>query len=189
MKKIATIVVLLSIAMAAMAQEAPKKYELKSGFVKVVTQVMDQKTETTSFFDDYGAKEITKSKVSVPGGDEMEIATIQKDDKMYVVNYTAKQVQEVPVQESINYLDLTEEIVEKYKIKEEGKEELGDRECTKYSLEIVQMGQKAQLTVWVWKGYTIKSVTKINKVEITAEVVELVEDCTVLPMTFDVPEF
>ena len=40
-----------------------------------------------------------------------------------MVNETAKQVQEMPVQEDqVNYLDLNDEIVAKYNIKKEGTE-------------------------------------------------------------------
>lgn len=189
MKKITSIAILLSLAVAAVAQEAPHKYEIKSGIVKTVTEVMGQKSEVLSYFDEYGALEAARNKVSVPGQGEIEIASISKDGKMFMVNYTSKQVQEMPLQASVNYLALTDDIVGQYKIVEAGVEMIGDKECKKYTEEISQMGQTANVTVWVWKGYPIKTVTEMSGIEIVAEVVELEEDAFILPQTFEVPEF
>ena len=189
MKKITSIAILLSLAVAAVAQEAPHKYEIKSGIVTTVTEVMGQKSEVVSYFDDYGAMEAAKSKVTVPGQGELEIASITKDGKMYMVNYTAKQVQEMPLPESINYLAITDEQKAQYKIEEAGTEMLGDKECKKYTEEISQMGQTANVTVWVWKGYALKTVTSISGMQIVAEVTEFEEDAFILPQTFEIPQF
>lgn len=189
MKKITSIAILLSMAVVAVAQEAPHKYEIKSGIVKTVTEVMGQKSEVVSYFDDYGTKEIAKNKIAVPGQGEMEIATIAKDGKMYMVNYTAKQVQEMPVQASINYLDISDEMKAQFKIEEAGTEMIGDKECKKYTEEISQMGQTANVTVWVWKGYVLKTVTSIGGMQIVAEATEFEEDAFILPQTFEIPQF
>lgn len=177
------------MAYAAVAQEAPKKYGIKSGIAKTVTEVMGQKVEATSYFDNYGAVTVSKTKTAVPGAGEMEIATIAKDGKTYMVNYTAKQVQEMPAQEEINYMNLTDEVIAKYKIKELGTEKVGDRECIKYTEEISQMGQKAVSTVWVWKGFPMKSIIEVAGMQIVAEVTEFTEDAFILPQTFEIPTF
>lgn len=189
MKKITSIAILLFMAVAAVAQETSHKYEIKSGIVTTVTKVMGQESETVSYFEDYGAMEVAKSKVTVPGQGEIEIASILKDGKMYMVNYTAKQVQEMPVPESINYLAITDEQKAAYKIEEAGTEMLGDKECKKYTEEISQMGQTAIVTVWVWKGYALKTVTTISGMQIVAEVTQFMEDAFIIPQTFDIPKF
>lgn len=189
MKKLTVLAVLLTVTFAAMAQEAPKKYGIKSGIARTVTEVMGQKMEAMAYFDDYGALEASKTKTSVPGMGEMEIATISKEGKMYMVNYTNEQVQEMPQQETINYLNLTEDVIKKYKIQEVGKEMIGERECIKYTQEISQMGQTAAVTAWVYKGFTLKAVTKMGGMEVVVEVVEFTEDAYVLPQTFEVPSF
>ena len=188
MKRFATLAALF-LCVLSLAQEAPKRYEIKSGIAKSVTDMMGQKIEATAYFDNYGALETSKTKMSVPGVGEMEIATITKDGKTFVVNYSQKNVQETPAQESINYLALTDEVIGQYKIKEIGKETLGDKECTKYSQEVSQMGQKAAITTWVWKGFVLKSVTAVAGVEIVSEVVEFTPDAYILPQTFEVPTF
>lgn len=189
MKRITIIAMMLAVSVSALAQGAVKKYEVKSGIVKAVTTAMGQKIEAVSYFDDYGAVEVSKTKTTVPGAGEMEIAQISKDGKSYMVNYAAKQVQEIPVQESINYLNLTDEVIAKYKIGKIGMENVGDKFCFKYSAEISQMGQTASMTVWVWKGYPIKSVTSIQGMEITVEVTEFTENAEIAPETFEIPQF
>jgi len=57
---------------------------------------------------------------------------------MMACEYSARQVQEMPVQESINYLAISEAIM-KYKLKEAGTEMMGDKECVKYTAEVVDM--------------------------------------------------
>ena len=115
MKKALTLALMLALTIGAMAQET-KKYDIKSGIVKATTTVMGQATEAVQYFDNYGAIETSKTKVNIPGAGEMEVATITKDGKTYIVNYTNKQVQEVPAQESINYLALSDELIAKCKI-------------------------------------------------------------------------
>ena len=140
-----------------LAQEASKKYGFKSGTITTVSEVMGQKIESKGYFDDYG--NLQSSKANTFG---MEISTILRDGKTYVVNHSAKQVQQMPVQETINYLDLSDEIISKYKIQEAGKETVSGKECVKYTLEVSQMGQTAQLTVCVWQGFPMKTVTRAD---------------------------
>lgn len=118
----------------------------------------------------------------------MEISTILRDGKTYMVNHSAKQVQEMPAQESINYLDLTDEVIAKYKIKEVGNDVVAGKECVKYTLELSQMGQTAKLTVSVWNGIPMKTVTSAGGMDVTATVTELTEE-EVDASAFEVPSF
>jgi len=189
MNKLFVLVIMLSTAVTAVAQESSNIYEIKSGIVKGVTDMMGQKIEAVSYFDNYGALEMSKTKTSVPGMGDMEIATITRDGKSYMVNYLARQVQEMPAQETINYLAISKEAVAKYNLREIGTETIGDKECIKYMAEMSQMGQKAVVTAWVWKGYPIKSVTSAAGVEVTVEVTEFTENAEIDPAVFEVPAF
>ncbi|MBR4756987.1 MAG: hypothetical protein IK076_08605, partial [Bacteroidales bacterium] len=60
-------------------KEPVKKYGFKSAVVKYTTEVMGQKLESTTYIEDFGAKECQKVKMSVPGMGEMETAVITKD--------------------------------------------------------------------------------------------------------------
>lgn len=95
----------------------------------------------------------------------------------------------MPVAESINYLNITDADRKKYKIQELGTEAVGERECVKYSEEISQMGQKATATIWVYKGFPIKSVTSVMGMEILSEAVEFTENGIVIPAVFNIPQY
>ena len=45
-----------------MAQDGAKKYGIKSGTITMVSEVMGQKIESKSYFDDYGALEASKER-------------------------------------------------------------------------------------------------------------------------------
>lgn len=191
MKKILSIVALLALTLsAAFAQEPVKKYELKSGIIKNVSNALGQEIETQIFFDDYGALETTKTRTEIPGKGVVEITTISRDGKVYMINPMMKpSVQEIDVKvdENVNYLNLTDAAKKKYKIEDLGTEKIGDRECTKYSQIVDQSGIKAKATIWVWKGITIKTSIKIMGMEMTTEAVEIQENAYILPITFEVP--
>lgn len=191
MKRIISLVALLALTLsAAFAQEPVKKYELKSGIIKNVSNALGQEIETQIFFDDYGALETTKTRTEIPGKGVVEITTISRDGKVYMINPMMKpSVQEIDVKmdENVNYLNLTDAAKKKYKIEDLGTEKIGDRECTKYSQIVDQSGIKAKAIIWVWKGITIKTSIKIMGMEMTTEAVEIQENAYILPITFEVP--
>ena len=184
MKRFIALFSALIVATGVMtAQDAPKKYEIKSGTFTTVSEVMGHVIESTTYFDDYGRLET--SKVNTFG---MVISTISRDGKVYMVNHSAKQVQEMPVQESVNYLDLTDEIIAKYKITEAGTETVSEKDCVKYNMEVAQTGQTAKLTVSVWNGIPMKTITSTNGMDVTTTVTSVVE-CDVDPALFIIPTF
>ena len=111
-----------------------------------------------------------------------------KDGKTYMINKGEKSVQEMPAQQSINYLNLTDEVIAKNKIKETGKETVADKECTVYTAEISQMGQTAKATVSVWNGIAMKSVIDMGGFSMTTKVVE-VKEGPVDAAKFEIPKF
>ena len=188
MKRTLTFIAVLLVAVTALAQEAPKRFGIKSGEYKAQTDMMGQIIEATTYFDDYGAKQYSRTKMNMMGM-ELDMGTLQRDGKTYVINYDEKTVQESPVQqESVNYLDLNEKIVAKYKVKEIGKEVIDGKECTVYSLEINQMGQTAKSKASVWNGIPMKTVTETMGMSLTAKVIEIKEG-PVDASLFEIPKF
>ena len=182
MKRIFTFCAVLLMAATTFAQ-APR-YGIKSGSYKTEMDMMGQVITNTTYFDDFGAKEATS--VSMMG---IEMTQISKDGKMYVVNKGEKSVQEMPQQQqTINYLDLTDEVIAKNKIKETGKETVSGKECTVYTLEMNQMGQIAKATVCVWQGFTMKTTIDAGGFTISTKVTEINEG-PVDAAIFEVPEF
>ena len=183
MKKIFAFCAVLLVAATAMAQDGAKVYGIKSGTIKTEMDMMGQTITNTTYFDDYGAKQATS--MSMMG---MEMTQISKDGKMYMINKGEKSVQEMPAQQSINYLNLTDEVIAKNKIKEIGKETVAGKECTVYTAEISQMGQTAKATVSVWNGIAMKSVIDAGGFSITQKVVEVKEGPVDAAM-FEIPKF
>ena len=167
-----------------MAQNGTKKYGIKSGTISMVSEVMGQKIESTSYFDDYGNLEASNTKTF-----GMEIATLSRDGKMYMVNKAAKQVEESSNPISINFLDLSEATISKYKIKRIGSETVAGKDCVKYTAEITQMGQTVKATYSVWRGICMKSVVDTEAgLTATSRVISVVEG-KVDPSLFIVPTF
>jgi len=181
MKKIFTFCAVLLVAVTAMAQTG--RYGIKSGSYKTEMDMMGQVITNTTYFDDYGAKEVTS--MSMMG---MEMTQISKDGKMYMVNKGEKSVQEMPARETVNYLNLTDEVIAKNKIKEVGKETVAGKECTIYTTEVSQMGQTAKATVSVWNGITMKTNIDAGGFNIVTKVVEVTEG-PVDAALFEVPKF
>jgi hypothetical protein len=187
MKRIITLCAVLLVAVTAMAQDGAKKYGIKSGEFVTEMDMMGQTISGTTYFDDYGAKQIAKTKMEMMGM-SMDMATLQLGNKNYMINYGDKTVQEMPAQESLNYMNLTPDVVKKYKVQEVGKETVNGKECTKYTAEISQMGQTAKTTVWVWQGIPIKSVIDMGGMAMTQSVKE-VKEGPVDASLFEVPKF
>lgn len=188
---LAGLLMMVTFSMAAQDNEPVKKYGFKSAIVKISTDMMGQKVESTAYIDEYGAKECQKVKLNVPGMGSMESGTISKDGKTWSVNYTMKQVQEVDVNaaDQPNFYNLTDEAKEKYKIQSLGSEKFLDLDCEVYTLETEAQGMTAKLKVWCYKGLALKSVTDIGGMAITAAATEFKEDAMVLPQMFDVPKY
>lgn len=186
MKRILTIFAVLLAAVTAMAQ-GTKTYGIKSGTYKTEMDMMGQKVVASVWFDDFGARQLTKTKMSMMGMD-LDMGTLVLDGKTYMINYAEKQVQEMPAQESINYMDLNEEAVAKYKIAMDGVEEIAGKECLVMTAEISQMGQTAKVRASVWEGIPMKTVTSSMGMNITTTVTELKEG-PVDASLFVLPEF
>ena len=184
MKKFFSFCAVLLVAVAAMAQNGTKYYGIKSGTIKIEMDMMGQTIPSTIYFDDYGAKQATS--ISMMG---MEMTQINKDGKMYLVNKGEKSVQEMPQQqEQINYMNLTDEIKAKYKIKEVGKETVAGKECTTYTVEVSQMGQTVKTTVSVWNGIAMKTVADAGGFSMSQKVTE-VKEAPVDAAIFEIPKF
>ena len=69
-----------------------------------------------------------------------------------------------------------------------GKEKVAGKDCIKYTAEIEQMGQKAQVSVSVWNGYAMKSNIDMGGFGISTEVVEFKEG-PVDAKLFEIPKF
>ena len=115
MKRIFTLCAVLLVAVTAMAQDGAKRYGIKSGEFETEMDMMGQKIASTTYFDDYGAKQYARTKMEMMGM-SIDMGTLQLGNKTYQINYGDKTVQEMPTQESINYLNLNDATAKKFKV-------------------------------------------------------------------------
>ncbi len=184
MKKLAIIAV-LAAAFCVGAQAQEKLYDVKSGVVTMEMDMMGQVIVQKIYFDDYGAKQAT---VSNFGGRDSR--TIVVDGKNVMINDEEKTAMQMPMmgaQERVNFCNLTDKEIKKYKVQELGKETVAGKECTKYSVTLFMMGQPQKQTVWVYKGITLKSTSKSDFGDMNQTATKLEENVEVPASMFTVP--
>ena len=181
-------VMMLLIAAVGMITAQEAKYEIKSGIVKKVSNVMGQKVESILYFDDYGKMEAVETTVNV-AGTEKNMRTLDEGNSIASIDLDAKTVQRMEKPDKLdNFLTLTDEQKEKYKYQELGEETFLDRPCKKVSLELTEMGQTFQGTLWLWKGIPLKTETQVGGMTVVEEAVEVQENVEVPAEKFTVPE-
>ncbi len=147
------------VAVSATAQAQEARYEFEKAVITTKTEMMGQPMITTYYIDDYGKKEASEFKMdmSAMGGNVMEMRSVRQADG--TVTFDVNNVKEGHKSEgTVNFLNLTPEVIKKHKIKEKGEEVINGRPCKIYTVNTEQMGMSVSSTVWVWKGFTVKTV-------------------------------
>lgn len=185
MKRLLIIAALCAFCIGAAAQE--KRYEIKSGIVTMEMSMMGQNIVQKMYFDDYGAK---YSSISEFGGQKMR--NIDVDGENIMIDDAAQTATKMPAMgietNKINFLNLTEQVIKKNKIKEIGQEEIAGKPCTQYSYKVLMMGQAVTVNVWVYKGIALKVSTKTDFGEIGMTATSIEENVQIDPALFTIPE-
>ena len=179
----ATIALFTTFALSA--QEA--KYELKSAIIKKSMEMWGQKMEATQYFDDYGKAESVTLTMEMQGT-TTRMRTITKGDIITVLNLDNKTGNRITMPDKqVNFLNLTQEMKDKYKVKELGEETIAGKPCKKYSMEMNQMGQDVSITAWIWKGFALKSVTEAGGMTVVDLTTDIQENVAVDAENFAIP--
>lgn len=199
MKRLIIITALAVSCMIAGAQEA--RYGVKSGKITTSMEMMGQAVIQEVYFDDYGAKQ-----ASISNFNGRKMRNINVDGRMIMVNDEEKTAVEMPMggrmgggpmgggprgggrDEQIDWENLTEKVIRKNRIKENGEEEIAGKTCKVYTYTVMMMGQARKQTVWIYKGITMKTSMKTDFGEMGQTVVALEEDIEIDPAMFTVPE-
>ena len=186
MKKL-LFVLLTFIAISLSAQDA--KYEIKSAIIKKKMVMMDRESESVTYVDDYGKKESTEMTLNFDGN-ESRIRTINDGTSSVSVNLDTKEGFRGRGMRGaqINYLQLTPEVKERYKIKETGEEEFLGKACKKYSFEVTMGEWTMQVKTWVWKGIALKSETSNDRGTWSETATSIQENVAVPADKFTIPE-
>ena len=180
------ILAVLAAAFCVGAQAQEKLYTVKSGIVTMEMDMMGQKVTQKMYFDDYGVKQAT---VGDFGG--RKTRNIVVDGSTVMVNDDEKTAMKMPMmgqQERVNFSNLDEKAIKKYKVKELGTETVAGKECKKYEVTLFMMGQPQKQTVWVYKGITLKSESKSDFGSMNQTAVKVEENVEIPASMFVVPE-
>ena len=180
------ILAVLAAAFCVGAQAQEKLYTVKSGIVTMEMDMMGQKVTQQMYFDDYGVKQAT---VGDFGGRKSR--NIVVDGSTVMVNDDEKTAMKMPMmgqQERVNFSNLDEKAIKKYKVKELGTETVAGKECKKYEVTLFMMGQPQKQTVWVYKGITLKSESKSDFGLMNQTAVKVEENVEIPASMFVVPE-
>ena len=194
------VLVMMALAMvitASIAQE--KRYGIESAIIKrnsvikVPAAQMEQTIPSTQYFADYGRKESGESTMNMQG-QTFSVFVMMKDDFVYSANLTTKQGTKVKLSsmvddyKSINYSNLTDEVIKKYQIEKKGNEKILGKDCIIYDLTISVQGQSVKTTVSVWQGITLKSSVIMSGTTMTDEAIEITEGAQIAKEKFELPE-
>lgn len=181
--------ILLFLAAAASAQVTPKRFGVKSGTVKFSASVMGQSIGMVSYFDDYGSLESSVINAYIPDMGDIQGALVTRDGEIFVAAPAANFYRREAAPEMVNFLNLTDDAVAKFKISKLGEETVCGKECVKYAFDIPVQGQSIHATASVWNGLMLKFYTVVSGMDIDLKAVELKENVQIPESTFDVSGF
>ena len=109
---------------------------------------------------------------------------------MLMINDAEKTAMKMPMmgqRETVNFSNLDEKAIKKYKVKELGTETVAGKECKKYEVTLFMMGQPRKQTVWVYKGITLKSSSSSDFGDMTQTATKIQEDVEIPASMFTLP--
>jgi hypothetical protein len=174
---------------AASETSTPKgKYAIKSGIVQYKTEMMGMEVMQTLTFDDYGKKEATDVEMEMMGV-KLHTVNLTKDGFIYNLDMVKKTGTKSPeinmANASIDFENLTEEMVKEMELKKLGTEEFLGKTCEKMSIDNKKMGMKG--TFLVYKGVALKSETDLGSMKMNLLAEKFEENPTIPAEKFEVP--
>ena len=167
---------------------------MKSGIITMASELLGREVITKKYFDDYGAKlvEITTASFYENGErkDTLLYGKVIRGDSILFVDHSNKVLRFVAKEsESINFLNLTEEIIKKYQIERLGEEDVCGKPCIKYALLLDNDGKRVKGQAWVWRGFTLRTRFKSFPVEREIEAIDIQVDVPIDSSVFIVPDY
>lgn len=145
-----------------------RKYEIKAGSYTYSIPLPGMgPVESTTYFDDYGAKECTESIAEIKMFGQtirQHSRTIIKDGYSYNLDLVSKTGTKMKMDESMTpdmkmgFAAMAASMKDSIKIKELGTEEYLGRPCRK--IEVSMKDGKSAGTFWLWKNISLKMNTK-----------------------------
>ena len=179
------------VTFGAYAQESAivKKYGFKSAIATINTELLGRTIESTAYVDNYGAQTSQVVEMNVPLKGNVKSATIVRDGKSYTVNYTSKKIEVADAIEQPDFLNPTAAEKEKYNMKELAEDSVLGKKCVVYILDTDYNGTPATMTVWIYKGYPMKSETDTGIFKVTTEVTSFEENVDIPQDVLEIPDY
>ncbi len=165
-----------------------KLYGIKSGKILYEMDMLFFTMSIITYFDDYGNKRCDEVNEEI-FGEKVHTRNITVGEDSYEIDMLTdtavyKKI-EINSEEAINYYKITDEIMKKHSIKEEGKEEFLGKKCNVYSME----GEEGTTTkVYVWEGIQLKTKIEAKEMTMTIEAIDIDTKTEVPQHYFEVPE-
>jgi hypothetical protein len=150
--------------------------------------MMGMEVMQTLTFDDYGKKEATDVEMEMMGV-KLHTVNLTKDGFIYNLDMVKKTGTKSPeinmANASIDFENLTEEMVKEMELKKLGTEEFLGKTCEKMSIDNKKMGMKG--TFLVYKGVALKSETDLGSMKMNLLAEKFEENPTIPAEKFEVP--
>ena len=191
MKKLVLIMMAVVIIVTSFAQE--KRYGIESAILKkksvIKRDMMEQIITSTHYIADYGMKESIEIVMNMQGT-EVLVFSVMKDGYMYNSNMTTKQGTKTMIDsnQTVNYLNLTDEAKKKHQLEENGNEQFLGKDCKKYILNVTTQGQTVQVTMLIWQGIVLKATMNMSGNTTIEEVTEIQEGVNIQREKFELPQ-
>lgn len=167
---------------------AKGKYAIKSGMVEYKTQMMGMDMKQLLTFDDYGKIEMTEVIMEMTGM-KTHAVTLTKDGYVYAYDLVKKTGTRNPFygggSQSIDFENMSKEMISDMKLKKEGTEEFLGKKCDKMSIDYDKMKMKGNFLVY--KGVALKMETDMGTVKMNLVADKFVENPEIPAGKFEIP--
>jgi hypothetical protein len=165
------------------------KYGIKSGIVEYSTQVMGMDAKQFLYFEDYGRMEAQDVQMDIMGT-AIHTVTINRDGYIYnidMVKKTGTKVMATPINSvSIDFENLSEQMIKDMNITKEGTEEFLGKTCEKLGIDYTKMGLKG--TYLVYKGVALLVDTEMGAMKMKLVADRFTENASIPAEKFEIPE-
>ena len=195
-KTILSLIMTVAIVSVTFGQE--KRYGIERAILKKNTIMVDESTlekqsfSAVQYIADYGRKEAVETSMDVQG-QEFTVSVIMKDGYAYSANMALGQGIKTNMVamgdfKAMNFLDLTDEVKEKYQMEEKENEQFLGKDCKRYNMTITINGVSMNGAVWEWQGLSLRTYMSHADIIVVEEVTEIQEGAEIAEEKFELPE-
>lgn len=168
---------------------ADARYSLKSGIITFKATVMMMDQEIITYFDDWGSKQFNEINISFMG-QKMKNYTLRTDTCTYTWDPDKKAGIKTAIDSvntaDVNFNKLTDAIIKKFQIKEEGAAVILGRQCKVYSMNFPETGITGKS--YIWNGITLKTDASAKGIGVVMEATKIEENVAIAADKFMVPK-